>query len=171
MKRLLDQGFNGQKIPLWMVPTAIVGVFALRSVAGFLSQYGLAWASQRAVLLLRESMFSRLLRAQPALFAQQTASGLTNSLVFEVQAGVQTLTSALLTMVRDSLTLVALLAYLLWLNWQLTLFVSVLFPAVAIVMRKLGSRLHRLTVQSQRATDELAYVFAENAETGCTPFR
>jgi subfamily B ATP-binding cassette protein MsbA len=163
MKRLLDQGFTGQKIPLWLVPTAIIGVFALRSLAGFLSQYGLAWASQRAVLLLREAMFGRLMRAQPALFAQQTASGLTNSLVFEVQAGVQILTNALLTMVRDSLTLVALLAYLLWLNWQLTLFVSVLFPAVAIVMRKLGSRLHRLAVESQRATDELAYVVEENA--------
>ena len=162
MKRLLDEGFTGQQIALWMVPAAIIGVFALRSAAGFLSQYGLAWSAQRAVLLLREAMFARLLRARPALFAQQTASGLTNSLVYEVQAGVQILTNALLTLVRDSLTLVALLAYLLWLNWPLTLFVSILFPAVAIVMRKLGSRLHRLTVESQRATDELAYVVEEN---------
>ena len=162
MKRLLDQGFTGQQIPLWMVPAAIIGLFALRSGAGFLSQYGLAWAGQRAVLLLREAMFARLLRAQPALFAQQTASGLTNSLVYEVQGGVQVLTSALLTLVRDSLTLLALLAYLLWLNWQLTLCVGVLFPAVALVMRKLGSRLHRLTVEGQRATDELAYVVEEN---------
>ncbi|MCW5631853.1 MAG: lipid A export permease/ATP-binding protein MsbA [Rubrivivax sp.] len=162
LKRLLDQGFGGQQIPLWMVPAAIIGVFALRSAAGFLAQYGLAWSAQRAVLLLREAMFERLLRAQPALFAQQTASGLTNSLVFEVQAGVQILTNAMLSLVRDSLTLVALLAYLLWLNWQLTLFVGVLFPAVAVVMRKLGARLHRLTVESQRATDELAYVVEEN---------
>jgi len=162
MKRLLDEGFTGQQIPLWMVPAAIVGLFALRSVAGFLSQYGLAWASQRAVLLLREAMFARLLSAEPALFAEQTASGLTNTLVYEVQAGVQILTNALLTLVRDSLTLLALLGYLLWLNWQLTLFVGVLFPAVAIVMRKLGSRLHRLTVESQRATDDLAYVVEEN---------
>ena len=162
MKRLLDQGFNGQRIPLWMVPAAIVGLFALRSVAGFMSQYGLAWAGQRAVLLLREAMFARLLSARPALFAQQSASGLTNILVFEVQAGVQILTSALLTLVRDSLTMLALLGYLFWLNWQLTLCVGVLFPAVALVMRKLGSRLHRLTVESQRATDALAYVVEEN---------
>ena len=162
MKRLLDQGFTAQQIPLWMVPVAIIGLFAVRSAAGFLSQYGLAWAGQRAVVLLRAAMFARLVSAQPALFAQQTASGLTNSIVYEVQQGLQQLTSALLTLVRDSLTLVALLAYLLWLNWQLTLFVSVLFPAVAIVMRKLGSRLHRLSVESQRATDELAYVVEEN---------
>ena len=63
---------------------------------------------------------------------------------------------------RDSLTLVALLGYLLWLNWQLTLVVALLFPAVGLVMRALGKRLHRLTVEGQKATDELAYVVEEN---------
>ena len=63
---------------------------------------------------------------------------------------------------KDSLALVALLGYLLFLNWQLTLFVAVLFPAVAIVMRTLSRRLHRLSLQSQKATDELAYVVEEN---------
>jgi len=64
--------------------------------------------------------------------------------------------------VRDTLILVGLLAYLLWLNWQLTLVVGLLFPAVALVMRVLGKRLHRLTVEGQQATDELAYVVEEN---------
>jgi subfamily B ATP-binding cassette protein MsbA len=67
-----------------------------------------------------------------------------------------------LTLVRDSLVLVALLAYLLTLTWQLTLIVGLLFPAVALVMRALGKRLHRLTVEGQQATDELAYVVEEN---------
>ena len=63
---------------------------------------------------------------------------------------------------RDSLTLVALLVYLLWLNWKLTLFVALLLPAVALVMRTLSKRLHRLTIAGQPATDELAYVVEEN---------
>ena len=49
-----------------------------------------------------------------------------------------------------------------WLNWPLTLFVGLLFPAVAVVMRALGKRLHRLTVEGQQATDDLAYVVEEN---------
>ncbi|MGD9832941.1 MAG: ATP-binding cassette domain-containing protein, partial [Piscinibacter sp.] len=69
---------------------------------------------------------------------------------------------ALTSLVRDSLTLVALLGYLLWLNWKLTLFVGVLFPAVAWIMRTLSRRLHRLTVEGQKAIDELAYVVEEN---------
>jgi subfamily B ATP-binding cassette protein MsbA len=75
---------------------------------------------------------------------------------------VATLVNALQTLVRDTLVLVALLAYLLYLNWQLTLFVGFLFPAVGLVMRTIGRRLHRLTVEGQRATDELAYVVEEN---------
>jgi subfamily B ATP-binding cassette protein MsbA len=162
MKRLLDQGFHGGQIPLWMVPAAIIGLFALRSLAGFVSQYGLAWAAQRAVVQIRHAMFERMLRSQPTLFSANTASSLTNTMVYEIQSGVALLTNASLALVRDSLTLVALLAYLLWLNWQLTLCVAVLFPLVGFVMRRLGKRLHRLSVEGQKATDELAYVVEEN---------
>ena len=162
MNRLLDQGFARGQLPLWMVPTAIIGLFAVRSLSGFVSQYGLAWTANRAVLKLREAMFGRLLSSAPALFTQQSASGLTNTLVYEAQGGVTQLVNSLQTLVRDSLVLVALLIYLLSLNWQLTLLVGLLFPAVGLVMRVIGRRLHRLTVEGQKATDDLAYVVEEN---------
>ncbi len=162
MNRLLDQGFSKGQLPLWMVPVAIIGLFALRSISGFIAQYGLAWTANRAVLHLREGMFARLLASAPALFSQQTASGMTNTLVYEAQGGVVTLVGSLLTLIRDTLTLLALLGYLLWLNWQLTLVVALLFPAVGLVMRVLGKRLHRVTVEGQEATDKLAYVVEEN---------
>ena len=162
MSQLLDQGFAKNGLPLWMVPAAIVGLFALRSVSGFVAQYGLAWTANRAVLKLREGMFAQLLASEPALFSRQTASGMTNTLVYEAQAGVTILVNSLLTLVRDTFVLVALLGYLLFLNWQLTLVVGLLFPAVGLVMRALGRRLHRLTLEGQKATDELAYVVEEN---------
>ncbi|MFM8767996.1 MAG: lipid A export permease/ATP-binding protein MsbA, partial [Rubrivivax sp.] len=162
MQPLLDRGFSGQSLPLWMIPLAIVALFAVRGVAGFVAQYGLAWAANKGVQKMREAMFAHLMRAEPALFGRHSSSQLTNTLVYEVQQGATLLVGSLLTLVRDSLTLVALLAYLLWLNWQLTLFVSILFPAVAYVMRTLGKRLHRLTVAGQGATDELAYTVEEN---------
>ncbi len=159
---LLDQGFAAGRMPLWLVPAAIIGLFALRSIGSFIAQYGLAWTGNRAVLQLRGQMFARLLASAPSLFTQQTASGMTNTLVHEAQSGVTLLTGSLLILVRDSLVLVALLVFLLTLNWQLTLIVGLLFPAVALVMRALGKRLHRLTVEGQQATDELAYVVEEN---------
>ena len=162
MKPLLDQGFTGGKLALWMVPVAIVGIFAVRGVAGFIAQYALSWAAYRGVQDLREALFQRILTGQPTMFGLRTASSLTNTLVYEVQNGATQLVNSILTLVKDSLTLLALLGYLFWLNWKLTLFVGVLFPAVALLMRTVGARLHRLAREGQDATDSLAYVVEEN---------
>ncbi|MDP1692673.1 MAG: lipid A export permease/ATP-binding protein MsbA [Burkholderiaceae bacterium] len=163
LKTLLDRGFGAARsFPLWLVPVVIIGLYVLRGLAAFLAQYALAWAANRGVLSLRDTMFARLLDAAPALFTQHSASSLTNTLVYEVQAGATWLVQALLVIVRDALTIVALFGYLLWLNWKLTLFVALLAPAVALVMRVVSRRLDRLTRAHQAATDELAYVVEEN---------
>ena len=162
MQPLLDSGFRQGALPLWVVPLAVIGLFAARGFAGFISQYGLAWAANRGMQRLREAMFGRLLDAQPTLFAQYATSSLVTTITHEVQNGATQLVYSLQTLVKDSLTLVALMGYLLWLNWQLTLFVAVLFPAVVLVMRTLTRRLHQLTVQTQKAIDNIAYVVEEN---------
>ena len=162
MKPLLDKGFQAGEIPLWLVPIVIVGLFALRGAAGWVAQYALTWASNRGVDEMRRAMFDHLMAAQPALFTQHTASSLTNTLVYEVQSGANQLVNAVAGVIKDIFSLIALLGYLLWLNWQLTAFVGVLLPTVAAVLRTISKRLHRLTVEGQKATDELAYVVEEN---------
>ena len=163
LKRLLDQGFGAQRtFPLWVVPIAFIGLYLVRGLAAFTAQYALAWAANRGVLTLREAMFERLLDAAPALFTRHNASQLTNTLVHEVQAGAGQLVQTALVVVRDSLTVTFLLGYLLWKNWQLTLFIVLLAPAVALVMRAVSQRLDKLTRAHQAATDDLAYVVEEN---------
>ncbi len=162
MKPLLDRGFGNVQWALWLVPVTIIGLFVLRGAASFVAQYALAWTANQGVVSLRDAMFARLLDAHPSLFTQHSASRLTNILVYEVQHGAQLLVSALLSLVRESLTLAALLGYLIWLNWKLTLFVGVMFPLVAVAVRSINRRIRRITLASQQATDELAYVIEEN---------
>jgi subfamily B ATP-binding cassette protein MsbA len=162
MRPLLDKGFQAGALPLWLVPLVIVGLFALRGASGWVAQYALSWAANRGVFEMRRAMFDHLLTAQPAVFSRHTASNLTNTLVYEAQSGAGQLVGSVLSLIKDSFSLIALLSYLLWLNWQLTLFVAVLLPSVALVMRTVSKRLHRLTVAGQSATDELAYVVEEN---------
>ncbi|MCB2017745.1 MAG: ATP-binding cassette domain-containing protein, partial [Hydrogenophaga sp.] len=163
LKTLLDSGFSEGTIPLWMVPVALMGLFGIRGLAGFLAQYALSYTASLGLLNLRRAMFAKLNDAQLTLFARQSASKLSNTLVYEVQTGSTMLVNALLTLSKDSLTLLALLGYLMFLNWKLTLIVLFLFPALVVVMRILSRRLYRLTRSSQQATDELAYVVEENA--------
>jgi subfamily B ATP-binding cassette protein MsbA len=162
LQPLLDRGFTQGTLPLWMVPLAIMGVFLVRGIAQFVAQYSLARIANEGMMVLREALFTRLLAADMGLFARQSASTLSNTVVYEVQTGATLLVHALLQLSRDGFTLVALLGYLLYLNWQLTLIVAVVVPGVAWIMKTLSRRLYHLTKSGQQATDELAYVVEEN---------
>ena len=158
LKPLLDEGFTQGSLPIWIVPLAIVGLFALRGFAHFASQYALARIANEGMVKLRAQLFERLLDADLLLFARQSASQLANTIVYEVQTGTTLLVQAILNLARDSFTVVALMFYLLYLNWSLTLIVLVLVPIVGVIMKVMSRRLYRYTRLAQATTDELAYV-------------
>lgn len=162
LKPLLDTGFQKGEISLWMIPAALLLLFGVRGLAGFTAQWAAAHLMNQGLVKLRQALFGKILSARLTLFSLHSSSSLTNTVVYEVQSGAQLLTNSLMTLARDSLTLFALVGYLLFLNWQLTLVVAGLFPAVALVMRVLSRRLYRLTRENQIATDSLAYVVEEN---------
>lgn len=162
LKPLLDRGFTQGAMPLWAVPVAIMGVFLVRGLAQFVGQYALTRIANEGMLILRQTLFARLLAADMSLFTRQSASTLSNTVVYEVQTGATLLVQALMGLSRDGFTLLALLGYLLYLNWQLTLIVTAVVPGVAWIMKTLSRRLYTLTKSSQKATDELAYVVEEN---------
>jgi subfamily B ATP-binding cassette protein MsbA len=162
LKILTDRGFQPGAFPIWSIPLAIVSLFIVRGAGGWVANYGLTKGSQNAVLAMRAAMFAHLLRAAPGLFSKNSASSLTNGLVYEIQQGANLLMGSANILIRDSLTAVALLAYLIWLDWRLTVFIVVLFPITGFLVRVVSKRLHKLTVAGQNATDDLAYIVEEN---------
>jgi len=159
---LLDSGFTENTLPLWSVPLVVIGLFSVRGLASFVAQYALARVTNDGMEKLRSDLFEKLVRADLSLFSRQSASALSNTVVYEVQIGASQLVSALIGLTRDSFTLLALVGYLMWLNWQLTLVVFTVAPGLSWVMKVLSRRLYGLTKESQKATDDLAYVVEEN---------
>jgi len=162
IKPLLDRGFQPGGIALWMVPASLLLLFAVRGSAGFLADLALAKITQDGLLSLRQDMFARLLDARLSLFREQNATALSNTVVFEVQNGATLLVNAVIGLLKDSVALAALLAYLLFLNWQLTLIVFLIVPGVALLIRTVSRRLYRIARSTQTATNDLAYVVEEN---------
>jgi ATP-binding cassette, subfamily B, bacterial MsbA len=162
LKPLLDKGFNSNQIPIWIIPILIICLFMLRSMASFVADVVLAKIAQTSLLHLRRKMFDAINAADIDLYRKQPATTLANTVVFEATNGAVLLLQSITTCVKDSLTLVALFAYLIFLNWKLTLVIVFIFPAVALVMRALAKRLYSLTKASQSAINQLAYVVEEN---------
>jgi ATP-binding cassette, subfamily B, bacterial MsbA len=162
LKPLLDRGFQQDSFNVWLVPLALMLLFTVRGLSGFLAQFAVAKLTNDGLLALRKAMFSKLLSTRLTLFADQSSSAIANTVVYEVFNGSSQLMNAIIKLARDVLTLLALISYLIYLNWKLTLIVALLFPAVAFVIQVLSKRLYRLTKESQTATDNLAYVVEEN---------
>ena len=162
MKPLLDKGFQQGELTLWKIPVVLLLLFGVRGFAGFIASYALARVTHASLENLRQRLFEKLMRADPDLFQAKHGSGITNAMVYEVNAGASQLVSTVLSFAKDSVTLVALLGYLLYLNWQLTVIVFAIFPPIAWVVKTLSRRMDQITRESQDATDALAYVVEEN---------
>lgn len=162
MKPLLDRGFQQDGLVLWHVPVVLLLLFGVRGLAGFIASYCLARVANASMARLRQHLFEKLLRVDPAVFQTQHASSLTNSMVYEVNNGASLLVNAVLSLAKDLFTLIALLGYLLMLNWKLTLIVFAVFPPIAWVVKTVTRRLEKVIRDTQSATETLAYVVEEN---------
>jgi subfamily B ATP-binding cassette protein MsbA len=113
MKPLLDSGFDRGTLELWKIPVVLLALFGIRGLAGFVAAYCLARVTNYSMEHLRQRLFEKLLRADPQLFSNQHTSGLTNTMVYEVNNGASLLVTTLLAFAKDLVTLLALLGYLL----------------------------------------------------------
>jgi subfamily B ATP-binding cassette protein MsbA len=163
LKPLLDHGFGtkGSDKAKWVVPAAVIGLSLVRGVAQYASGYLLSYVSNKILLQLRLKMFERMIHTSAGFFQRETASTVINAIVFEVNQILQVLSSVVVTLVRDSLTVVFLLGYLFILNWRLTLIVAVILPGIGWLVSKINRRLRRLNREHQMLTNELSYIVEE----------
>ncbi|NHH81652.1 lipid A export permease/ATP-binding protein MsbA [Burkholderia gladioli] len=163
LKPLLDHGFgaHSSERAKWFVPAAIIGLALVRGVAQYASNYLLNYVSNRILLKLRLEMFDRMIHTSASFFQRETASTVINAVVFEVNQILSVLTGVMITLVRDSMTVIFLLGYLFYLNWQLTLIVAVILPGIGWLVSKINRRLRRLNREHQTLTNELSYIVEE----------
>ncbi|VWD41307.1 lipid A ABC exporter, fused ATPase and inner membrane subunits MsbA [Burkholderia lata] len=163
LKPLLDHGFgaHGSDSAKWYVPIAVIGLALVRGVSQYASNYLLNYVSNRILLQLRLEMFQRMLHTGASFFQRETASTVINAIVFEVNQILSVLTGVMVTLVRDSLTVIFLLGYLFYLNWRLTLIVAVILPGIGWLVSKINRRLRRLNREHQTLTNELSYIVEE----------
>jgi len=161
-KPLLDEGFvaKDQDFIRW-VPLLLLGLFVVRGITSFVSTYCMAWVGSRLVMDLRAAMFDKLMALPTRYFDQNPSGQLIAQLAFNVTQVTQSATSSLTTLVRDTVTVLGLLGYLVWLNWQLTLIVFALVPLTLWIVRVASKRLRGLSRKAQQNIGDLTQVVDE----------
>lgn len=152
MKPMLDGSFvDKDPDTIKFVPLALLGIFLVRGVGGFFSDYGMAWVSRNVVRDMRKQIFSHLLFL-PTSFYDKTSSGhLSSKLVYDVEQVAQASANAITIIVRDSLTIVGLLAWMLYLNWMLSLIFIVLAPLITFLVVLISKRFRKISHRIQKS--------------------
>ena len=163
IKPLLDRGFapSGDSWPPIVFALAIVGMMAFRGLLTFTSSYFLNWVAQRVVLDLRTAMFARLVRFPAKYFDDHPSGALLSKVAYDVANVTAAATTVLTVVVKDTIVIVGLLAWLLYLNWKLTLIALAIGPLVGYTVRLISKRLRRMSRESQRQLGDLVNVLQE----------
>ncbi|RFO98669.1 lipid A export permease/ATP-binding protein MsbA [Rhodoferax lacus] len=164
MKFLLDHGFKTEDQRLvWLIPLSIVGLFLVRGLLSFVTSYLMTWISTRLVCDLRRELFAHILVLPTQAFHDQSSGKLISKILYDVDNVNQAATNVLVIAVRESLTAVALLAYLLFLDWKLTLVTLAIGPAIAFIIRGFGKRIRKASRDSFNSMQTIAHTVEESA--------
>ena len=162
MKYLLDRGFKTSDARMvWAIPVSIVLLFLVRGVFSFITNYLMTWVSTKLVIDLRKALFDKLVYAPTERFHTQPASQWIARLLYDVDNINQAATNVLVTAVRESLTAAALLGYLLYLDWKLTLITLTVSPVIAILIKGFSLRIRKASKASLESLRAVAHTVEE----------
>jgi len=148
-----------------LVPFAILGLFVLRGIAGFVSAYGMAWVSQRVVMDLRADVFEQMLRLPVSHYDRTRNADMLVKLTYHTNQVADSATGVVTAMIKDGLTIVGLLWVMLFMSWKLTLIALLVAPFVAGSVRHVSRRFKVINERLQSSMGGVTHV-ADEAMTG-----
>lgn len=157
MKPLMDGTFVEEDPTLvtWM-PLLIIGVAIVRAFADFGSTYAIKWVARSVIRDLRGEMFRHILRLPIPFFDTSSTGGIISKLNYDVEQVAQAASQAITVLIKDSLTILGLLGWMMWLSPRLVLIFVVLGPLFALIVRSVSQRFRKLSRRIQGSMGDVS---------------
>jgi subfamily B ATP-binding cassette protein MsbA len=159
---LLDGGFV-EKDPsmIKLMPIFLIILILIKGMATLASSVGMTYVASRLVMDLRAAMFRKILTLPTSEFDKTSSGVLLSKVTYDVNRVMAAATDALVILVRDSLAVIGLLAWMFYLNWMLSLIVFSTVPAIIVVIRIVSKRLRKINISMQDAMGNMTRVLEE----------
>jgi len=146
------------------VPLLLVLAISWQGLGSFLGNYYLARVSLGLIDDLRRALFGSLLRLPNVYFDQNNSGHLISRITYDVTMVTGAATEAIKVVIREGLTVIFLFAYLLWMNWQLTLVMLAMLPIIGLMVTRASRKFRRQSRKIQAAMGDLTHVAAETIQ-------
>jgi ATP-binding cassette, subfamily B, bacterial MsbA len=162
MKPMLDEGFvNRNEFIIKLVPIAIILIFLVRMVAVYVRNYCMDYIGRQVINTLRSQIFEKLLTLTSYEYDEASSGEILTKFSFDIEQVSTSVSSSLTVLIQDSLRILVLLSYMLWLSWQLSAIFLIVAPLVFIIVVKVSSRFRRISKNIQHSMGEVSHVAQE----------
>ena len=145
----------------YMIPLALIGVFVMRGLGGFIGVYCMARVALGIVHTMRGELFEHLTQVPNRYYDENSSGSLISRINYNVTQVTDAITDALKVVLREGTTVILLLAFLMWKEWQLTLIFLAVVPLLAIVVMTVSRRLRRLSTRIQDSMGDVTSASSE----------
>ncbi len=146
------------------IPFAILLLFIVRGVADVASGYGLGWIGRRVVADLRQQVFDKFMRLPAQYYDASSSGALLSRLTFNIEQIAESMSSVVTVMLREVLTAIGLIAYLVYLSPTLAMFVFIAAPLMVVITRTLGRYFRRYSGRIQESMGDITRVAQESLQ-------
>jgi subfamily B ATP-binding cassette protein MsbA len=146
---------------LYQLPLGIVGLFLLRGVGDYMANYFPGWVGRQVIKALRGELFAHMLRLPMAYYDRESVGAMLTRLTYNIELVAQATTSSMTILIRDSITITGLIAYIFYLNWQLAAFAMLVAPLIAWLIRSVNQRFRRYSTRIQNSVGDVTRVTKE----------
>ncbi len=147
----MSGGFNSNSDVLKTAPFVVIGLFILRGLANFLSTYGISYISSRMIMSMRQEVFEHYLKLPVSYIDSESTGHLISRVTYDTEQIARASGSALITIVRDGITVIGMLAVMFYSSWKLSLCILVIGPLIGVVISVVSQRFRRISKQIQAA--------------------
>ncbi len=146
---------------LILVPIGVFTLFLIRGIGDYVSNYFPGWVGRQVIKSLRGELFSHYLHLPSLYFDGQQSGQMLSRLTYNIELVAEASTNAITVIIRDTLTIVGLVGFLLYLNWRLALFTFIAAPLIAWLIRVANRAFRRYSGRIQNSMGEVTRVAKE----------
>ena len=134
---------------IFIIPLAIITAFSVKGIALYSAKVIMIGVAEEIKKILQSQMIKTLIRADTQLIDQKHSGKFISNLTYDVSHITNLLSSAILSLFKDSLTLIGLLIVMFFQNWKLSLIAIVMIPLASIAAKTFGKRMGKVVTEAQ----------------------
>jgi ATP-binding cassette, subfamily B, bacterial MsbA len=162
LKPLMDESLVARNPDsIRVIPVLMLGIFVIRGISEFLSTFGMEWVGRQVIKQLRLETFRQLLTLPAPYFDTASTGVLVSRLTYNIEQIAESVTKAITVLIRDTLSVVALFAFLLYTSVHLTAFLAVTVPLMILLVRYVSKRFRRYSTRIQTSMGDVTRVAEE----------